>query len=334
MKKQRFLIAGGAGFIGSHLVEELLLRESEVCILDNFTSGSYQNISHLTISDSLSIYNLDIIEELPLLTDFDYVIHLASIANTSDYEKNPINALRVNAEGNLNLLEVAKNSNAKYIFFSSSEVYGHHKLSNGRDLSEETTFNLKTNGIRSPYFVGKLYGEELVANFCNINSLEYIVIRPFNIYGPRMDVKSKYGRVIPNFIKWAKKKKPLKIHGDGNQERSFCFVSDLIDCFLKIINYDQFSYNFVNIGNPEPINILKLAKLINKITNNPNGCIHVDRYPHEPDYRTPNIDRVKTWLNWFPKVSLEEGLKIMCSFNESIDREVIINENFSYSTNI
>lgn len=330
MESRNYLIAGGAGFIGSHLVEKLLESKSNVFLLDNFSSGSIRNLEHLCQNKFLTIYEIDITKNLPNFKKLDVIINLATIANTVEYEKYPIETLEVNSIGNRNLLELAVKHEANYIFFSSSEIYGHHEK---YQINEETFSKLYLNQKRSPYFVGKIFGEELVNNFCKANSLDYLIVRPFNIYGPRMDVKTRYGRVIPNFINNALKNQQLVINGNGNQVRAFCYIDDFIECIMKILVLNSFNHNIVNIGNPEPTTILDLAKMINKIIGNQNGFIFRNRYPYEPNYRCPSIEKVKSWLNWMPKISLEKGLEKMISYHHD-KYEVSEIESISSSSDI
>ncbi len=308
MKYSRYLVAGGAGFIGSHLVDRLLEHNGEVVVIDNFSSGSGKNLEHLKESPLLEVYNLDITGDLPDIHGFDAIFHLAAIANPTDYEKHPIEALLVNSRGNRNLMEIAKNSKARYYFFSSSEIYGHHEPIPSHGLTEESRTHIVLNQKRSPYYVGKIFGEEFIRTVCHESGLEVIIVRPFNIYGPRMDLKTPYGRVIPNFIRWALAGQTLLINGDGNQERSFCYIDDFLDCIIRTLEKDVIEYNVINIGNPEPISILSLAQKINDITGNQSGYSFKERYKYEPQYRTPNIERAKVWLDWRPRVKLKDGI--------------------------
>lgn len=302
------LIAGGAGFIGSHLSDALIEKGHKVIIVDNLITGRMENISHLNGMDRMIFIKHDILYPLPHISPPDIIINLASIANPTDYEQMPLEVLNVNSIGNLKLLELAKNYKARYIFFSSSEIYGHHTILNKKGINEEDMSHLFLHHKRSPYFIGKLYGEELVKHYSTVENIDYIIIRPFNIYGPRMDEKTKYGRVIPNFINWGLNKKPLIINGDGSQERSFCYITDFIDCMSRIIESNKWKHSIINIGNPNPVSIMQLAEIVNELTDNNMGYTYKNRYEFEPKYRKPNIDKAMLWLNWQPKIDLMNGI--------------------------
>ena len=176
-------------------------------------------------------------------------------------------------------------------------------------LGENSESHLQLNQKRSPYFVGKVFGEEFVKHVCNAENINYLIIRPFNIYGPNMDRKTNYSRVIPNFISRALKKQPLEINGHGIQERSFCFIDDFIDAMISLLKHQFPPEKLINIGNPEPISILKLADMINEILSNPSKHIFTNRYEFEPQFRTPNIDRITNLISWRPKIKLEKGIR-------------------------
>lgn len=334
MTSLRYLIAGGAGFIGSHLVDRLLSHDAEVIVLDNFSSGSKRNLELLNDNPHLKVFNIDITKNLPELHDFDAIFHLAAIANPTDYEMHPIETLLVNSEGNKNLIELARQSNSRYYFFSSAEIYGHHKPISKGGIIEDNMSYIVLNQKRSPYYIGKIYGEEFVRVLCSEFNLEYIIVRPFNIYGPRMDLKTSYGRVIPNFIKWALLGQPLAINGDGTQERSFCYIDDFIECIMKTLEKKSIDYDTINIGNPEPIKIFTLAQKINEITGNQSGYVSRKRYKYEPKYRTPNIERAKKWLAWEPKVKLEEGILAIINKDRNLSVENYGLEGISCCSNL
>ncbi|MEA3487969.1 MAG: NAD-dependent epimerase/dehydratase family protein [Euryarchaeota archaeon] len=311
MIQDSYLIAGGAGFIGNHLVRKLLSYNNvtSIVVVDNFVTGNTKNLSDLKEDSRLKIINCDITKDMPEMSSFDVVIHLAAIANPVQYEENPISTLLVNSRGNENLLRIAKESKSSYFYFSSSEVYGNHNPMSHNGLKEETVSHLVLNQKRSPYFVGKAFGEEIVRNICTKEKINYLIIRPFNVYGSKMDRNAGYGRVIPNFITWAREKLPLQIRGDGTQMRAFCYIDDFIDAVISVLEHPNPPERLVNIGNPEPISILRLADMINKILNNPVPHIFTDRYEFEPKYRIPNIERISNWCGWEPKIKQKEGLR-------------------------
>lgn len=307
--KRSYLIAGGAGFLGSHISENLINKGHEVTVIDNLLTGCKSNIEHLLDHENFSLVEEDIIQMTDMSFSPNVIINLAAIANPLDYEENPLMSLSVNSEGNLNLLKLALKNDSSYVFFSSSEIYGNHNPHPECGLKEIHKSNLLLGHKRSPYFIGKMYGEELVKNYCISREMNYLIVRPFNIYGPKMDRNTNYGRVIPNFIRRGLKGEPLLVNGAGNQERSFCHIDDFTECIYRFIKEKMWVHRVVNIGNPQPISVLDLAKKINSITNNSSGFKFQERFVHEPDYRKPNIDRVKGWLDWSPSIPLEKGIK-------------------------
>ncbi|MFQ6059886.1 MAG: NAD-dependent epimerase/dehydratase family protein [Thermoplasmata archaeon] len=323
---KKFLIAGGAGFIGSHLVKRLLRIDdiNEVTVLDNFSSGSLQNLAGLGRTRRLRIHECDITNRLPEVGEMDVILHLAACANPTDYEKRPVETLLVNSRGNENLLALAQRSGARYVYFSSSEVYGNRNPMPPLGLREQDECRIAPGQPRSCYPIGKMFGEEVVRSVSNRMSLDYLIVRPFNVYGPNMDPNTKYGRVIPNFIKWARSGLPLKVNGDGTQERSFCHIDDFIDCMISLLERPFPPERIVNIGNPEPVSILTLAFLVNEVVGNRSGITFAERYPFEPQYRTPNIDRVKKWTGWRPRISLLKGLEMVVNGPLNEQAEVVI----------
>ncbi len=312
-KVTSYLIAGGAGFIGSHLAKHFLsMKDTEkVIILDNFLTGTYENLTTILNDDRVKIIEGDITKESFINTineKIDVIFHLAAIANPTDYENHPILSLQVNSVGNENLIKLAKKSEAsKYFFFSSSEVYGNYEKLPESGLNEENEGHVMLNKIRSPYSVGKCFGEEIAIHFSKENNLKYIVIRPFNVFGPNMDLKTKYGRVIPNFIKWALDNKPLVVNGDGSQIRSFCYIDDFVDAITSIV-IKNIEDKTLNVGNPDPITILDLAKLVIETTNTTAGYTFGEKYKYEPYVRIPDISLINSLTGWQPKISLKNGL--------------------------
>ena len=309
----KYLIAGGAGFIGSHLVKYFLsLKETtKVIIIDNFLTGTKENIAEVLNDDRLEIIEADITKEEMLNainTPIDVIFHLAAIANPTDYENNPIMSLMVNSRGNENLIRLAKRLNTKrYIFFSSSEIYGNYEEIVGNGLDEDSEGHLMLNKQRSPYSIGKCFGEELSIHYSLESDLKYIIIRPFNVFGPNMDLKTHYGRVIPNFIKWGLHGNSLQVNGDGSQIRSFCYINDFVEGIDSLLQKDVFNVT-LNLGNPHPISILDLAKLIIKLIDSKQGYTFEEKYKYEPYVRIPNISLMSKLSGWEPNTSLETGL--------------------------
>lgn len=311
-KNKRFLIAGGAGFLGSHLVKRLLRSEhvKEVMVLDNFSTGSLDNLAEVSSDQRLKVIKTNISQTIPdLNSEFDSIWHLAALANPTDYEKKPIETLTVNSDGAKNLIELAHKIKADYIYFSSSEVYGMYDCIPYRGLSEsETVSRLILGKPRSPYAVGKCFGEELTRNLCDYYGVKYLIIRPFNVYGPNMDVKTNYGRVIPNFITWALKKAPLQINGDGTQIRTFCYIDDFIQAILLLIKEGPPSM-VINIGSQQQVRIIDLANLINQMLDNESTShIFAKRYQFEPLARIPDLNLIKKLTGWEPATGLKKGL--------------------------
>ncbi|MDR2943901.1 MAG: NAD-dependent epimerase/dehydratase family protein [Methanosarcinales archaeon] len=303
---KKYLVAGGAGFIGSHLVERLVAEGNEVTVVDNLCTGSLENIS--AVLDKIIFVESDICC-FDTTEKYDTIFHLASIANPADYVILPLNLLSDVSFGTHRLLEVANECKARFYYFSSSEVYGHQMVSEFFSLSEESYSSIGLLHERSPYFISKMFGEEFVKAYSEMNNLDYIIIRPFNIYGTKMDLKSQYGRVIPNFLKWASDSAPLKINGDGRQTRSFCYINDFLDAVLLLETLSEFQYSVVNIGNPDSISILNLAKCVQSISHKNIEILYENKVEHEPCWRKPDICRINQWIGWYPKTKLECGLK-------------------------
>jgi UDP-glucuronate decarboxylase len=296
------LIAGGAGFIGSHLCDALLAEGNKILCVDNLITGSKKNIEHNLINSNFSFYNLDITEPLSFREKIDEIYNFASPASPIDFSKIPLKILKVNSIGSENLLELAKKNNAKYLFASTSEVYGNPL----EHPQKETYFgNVNCNGVRSCYDESKRLGETLCFIYRNYFSVNAKIVRIFNTYGPRM--RENDGRVTPNFIMQALKNEALTIYGTGNQTRSFCFVSDMVSGIIKLMN-SRFS-GPMNVGNPEEKTILEFAKKIIELSNS-NSELALKPLPKDdPIKRKPDITLAKEKLNWEPVVSLEEGLK-------------------------
>ena len=316
------VIAGGAGFLGSNLVRKLLRFQEvrEIVVLDNYSSGSITNLDGVLDDPRLKVIETDISQKTPELNgNFNWIWHLAALANPTDYEKYPVDTLNVNSDGNKNLIWLAQKYQAGYIYFSSSEVYGLYNTIPSKGLNEkETISRLMLGKPRSPYAVGKCFGEELTQHLCRLYGIHYLIIRPFNIYGPYMDVKTNYGRVIPNFITWALQKEPLRINGDGTQIRTFCYIDDFVTAVLKIINHPS-PVSVVNIGSPFPTPIRDLADVINGLLGNKTAPLFVERYPFEPYARIPDLRCIKQFTGWKPHIDLINGLnKTICWFKSKI----------------
>jgi len=292
----RILVTGGAGFIGSHLVERLVSEGNDVTIIDNFSSGSMENIKNLNVN---IIYH-NIIDKITL-SGFDQIYHLASLASPVYYQKNPVETALSNSVGTYNLLIEAQKHKSRILFASTSEVYG-NPLEHPQ--KEEYWGNVNPIGVRACYDESKRLGETLMIDFNREYGVETRIARIFNTYGPRMNLND--GRVIPNFIKQALKNEPITVYGDGKQTRSFCYVSDTVEGLIKLMNSNYVGP--INIGNPREITILELAEKIIELTDSKSEIIFKELPEDDPVRRCPDITKAKEILGWEPKVSLEEGL--------------------------
>jgi len=306
------LVAGGAGFIGCHIVDRLLSSDTteRVLVIDNFTSGTRENLKRFDSDDRLEVIEMDVTDPAVIETagkGFDLVLHLAAVANPMDYEKQPLETLLVNSEGSRNLIEIAGKSGSRYVFFSSSEVYGDYNVLPIGPMSEISQSRIFLNQKRSPYVVGKCFGEEMAIYLCRKMEIEHLIIRPFNIYGPNMDLMTKYGRVIPNFCIWGLRGQSLRIHGDGTQVRTFCHIDDLVSG-LFILLEKGVQGRSINIGYPDPISVIDLARMISNILGIEENFKFVEKYEFEPYIRRPDIRLINELTGWKPKVDLRAGL--------------------------
>ena len=307
------LITGGAGFIGSHLCDRLLEDGHNVVVLDNLVTGSLDNIAHITQDKNFRFINQNVAEYIDLQDPVDAVMHFASPASPSQTAPNgylqlPIQTLKAGALGTLNALGVAKKYNAIFMLASTSEVYGDPLV---HPQTEDYWGNVNPIGPRSVYDEAKRFAEALTMAYHRTHNVKTRIVRIFNTYGPRMAIDD--GRVVPNFICQALRNDPLTIYGDGSQTRSFCYVSDLIDGIVLLLNSNITSPT--NIGNPHEITILEFAQTINRLINNPAGTIlENNRTQGDPEQRKPNITKANQMLSWHPKVKLEKGLAETISF--------------------
>jgi len=296
---KKILITGGAGFIGSHLCERLLNEGNEVICLDNFFTGSKENIKHLLNNPYFEIIRHDI--EKPVLIEVDEIYNLASPASPIHYQFDPVKTVKTNVLGAINVLEIAKRTKAKILQASTSEVYGDPEI---HPQVEEYRGNVNPIGPRACYDEGKRCAETLFFDYHREYGIDIKVVRIFNTYGPRMALND--GRVISNFIIQALANKKITIYGDGSQTRSFCYVDDLVDGLIKMMNSNLTGP--INLGNPKEISILELAKKIIRLTNSGSKIVFKPLPKDDPRQRQPNIDKAKKYLNWQPKIGLEVGL--------------------------
>ena len=299
MKNRVNLVTGGTGFLGSHLIEHLINNEEKVICIDNNITGKISNISHLLNTNKLEFINHDVKE--PISLEVDKIWHLACPASPQHYQIDPIETAKTCFIGTLNMLNLAKESNAKILIASTSEVYGDPKIS---PQSENYFGNVNPNGIRSCYDEGKRIAETLAFDFHRKHNVEIKVVRIFNTYGPRMNPND--GRVISNFIVQAMLNKPITIYGRGEQTRSFCYVDDLIEGMLKIM---QNSYiGPINLGNPKEITIRNLAENIKKLINPSVELTYKDLPEDDPFQRKPDLSLAERLINWNPKIDINDGI--------------------------
>ena len=296
------LVAGAAGFIGSHLCERLLQQNFRVIGVDNFCTGSKKNIQDFFENKNFSFLEHDIIKPLLPEEKIDFIFNLASPASPKQYTKMPIETLLVGSLGVKNMLDLALENNAGFLQASTSEVYGNPL----EHPQKESYFgNVNPVGPRSSYDESKRFAEALVMAYNRKHGAETRIVRIFNTYGPRMQRDD--GRVISNFIVQALENKQITIFGTGNQTRSFCYVSDLVDGLVKAMNSRE--QDPINIGNPEERTIVEIAEKIRKMCNSRSEIIFRQLPQDDPEKRKPDISKARSTLNWQPKVSLEEGLK-------------------------
>jgi len=295
-------IAGGAGFIGSHLCDLLLARDHSVICLDNLLTSDASNLQHLTDDARFQFIKHNIVDPFEIDTEIDYVLHLASPASPPDFQRFPIEIMRAGSLGTFNALEMAREKKAMFLLASTSEVYG-DPLQNPQN--EEYWGNVNPIGPRSVYDEAKRFSEALTMAYHRQYGLDTRIVRIFNTYGPRM--RKDDGRVVPALITQALQGEPLTVFGNGSQTRSFCYVSDLVEGIYQLMQSDVNSP--VNLGNPAEISILELAQKIIQLTGS-NSPVHYKSLPEdEPRVRQPDISKAEKLLQWQPRVTLEDGLQ-------------------------
>lgn len=295
------LVTGAAGFLGSHLCDRLLAKGYDVIGLDNFFTGNKNNIRHLLTNDHFEMIRHDIVE--PILLEAEQIYNLACPASPVHYQYNPVKTIKTSVIGTINMLGLAKRVKARILQASTSEVYGDPEE---HPQKEEYWGRVNPIGPRSCYDEGKRVAESLLVNYHQQNDVDIRIIRIFNTYGPRMAMND--GRVVSNFIIQALKGEPLTIYGKGEQTRSFCYVSDLVEGALKMMEQAEF-IGPVNLGNPVEVKIIELAEKILQWTGSKSKIIFHPLPEDDPVRRRPDISRATKILNWQPRVSLEEGLK-------------------------
>jgi dTDP-glucose 4,6-dehydratase len=304
----RILVTGAAGFLGSHLCDRLLGEGHEVVGMDNFVTGSQDNLAHLTGNEHFSFIRHDVSDFIFVPGELDAIMHFASPASPNPnspfgYLNLPIQTMKAGALGTHNTLGVAKEEGARFLLASTSEIYGDPLV---HPQKEDYWGHVDPIGRRSVYDEAKRFAEALTMAYQRFHDVDTRIVRIFNTYGPRMHLDD--GRVVPNFLQQALKREPLTVYGDGSQTRSFCYVDDLIEGIYNLLLSEE--HLPVNIGNPVETTILEFAEMINNLTGNPAGIVLEPgaRIEGDPQRRQPDITRAREILNWEPKVSMDEGL--------------------------
>ena len=308
---KKILVTGGAGFLGSHLCEKLLNNNNEVLCLDNYFTGSKQNIVHLLDHPYFELIRHDV--TTPFFVEVDEIYNLACPASPVHYQYNPIKTIKTSVMGAINMLGLAKRVKAKVLQASTSEVYGDPTE---HPQTEKYWGNVNPIGIRSCYDEGKRCAETLFFDYHRQNDVKIKVVRIFNTYGPRMHPND--GRVVSNFIVNALKNKPLTIYGSGNQTRSFCYCDDLIDGMLKMMQTPDEITGPTNLGNPNEFTMIELANLIKELTGSNSNIVFEPLPSDDPKQRQPNISQAERILEWKPKIQLKDGLKKTINYFEKV----------------
>jgi dTDP-glucose 4,6-dehydratase len=298
----RILVTGGAGFLGSHLVERLLAEGHDVIAMDNLITGTTDNIAHLAGNEHFSFIHHNVTNYIYLKGDLDAILHFASPASPVDYLELPIQTLKVGSLGTHNALGLALAKGARFLLASTSEVYGDPLV---HPQTEDYWGHVNPIGPRGVYDEAKRFAEAMTMAYHRTHGVQTRIVRIFNTYGPRMRLND--GRVVPNFMSQALAGKPLTVYGDGSQTRSFCYVTDLVDGIYRLLLSDEAEP--VNIGNPTEITIREFAERINALTGNPAGIQFEPLPKDDPRQRQPDIGKAQRILGWSPKVQLAEGLE-------------------------
>ena len=309
--QKRILITGGAGFLGSHLCDRLIEEGHDVLCLDNFFTGSKRNISHLLGKPNFELIRHDLVQ--PVFIEADEIYNLACPASPVHYQYNPVKTVKTSVMGSINMLGLAKRVKAKILQASTSEIYGNPTV---HPQKENYWGNVNTIGPRSCYDEGKRCAETLFFDYHRQNGVNIRVVRIFNTYGPRMHPND--GRVVSNFIVQALKNQDITVYGDGSQTRSFCYVDDMIEGLIHMMNGPDDFIGPLNLGNPDESSILQLAKIIIKLTGSSSKIIFQSLPQDDPLQRQPDITLARERFNWRPKIDLDEGLKKTIEYFKTI----------------
>lgn len=325
---QTVLVAGGAGFLGSHLCKSLLDKGYEVLCIDNLITGDKNNVEDLKENPHFTFVEQDITKEFSIFLasrrsgnfqfSIDYIFHLASLASPNkkspkSYINHPVETLLVNSLGTYNLLELVKQTNAKFLYASSSEIYGDPTVS---PQSEDYFGNVNPNGIRSVYDEGKRFGESMTMAYIRKYGVDARIVRIFNTYGPNMQKDD--GRVVSSFISQALIHTPITVYGDGLQTRSFCYVLDMIKGLESAMFQSGLGGEVINLGNPEERTILKLATMVKELTKSSSRIVFEDLPEDDPKKRKPDITKAQQLLGWNPFIGIEEGLRKTIDYFKTI----------------
>lgn len=319
MSKKRVLITGAAGFLGSHLCDRFIKEGFQVIGMDNLITGDLHNIEHLFRHPDFEFYHHDVTKFVFVPGELHYILHFASPASPIDYLKIPIQTLKVSSLGTHNILGLARVKKARVLVASTSEVYGDPLV---HPQSESYWGNVNPIGVRGCYDEAKRFMEALTMAYHRTHGIETRIVRIFNTYGPRMRLND--GRVLPTFIAQALRGEDLTMYGDGSQTRSFCYVDDLIEGIYRLLFSD---YHLpVNLGNPEEISIREFGEEILKLTGSKSKLISLPPMQDDPKQRKPDISLAKKLLNWEPKISRQEGLKLTLEYFKSLPKEKLFAE--------
>ena len=310
--RRRILVTGGAGFLGSHLCERLLSLGNEVICLDNFFTSQRRNVEHLLDKHRFELVRHDVTQ--PIIIEVDEIFHLACPASPVHYQRNPVRTIRTAVHGTLNMLDLAREVGARILIASTSEVYGDPQEHPQR---EPYWGHVNPIGPRACYDEGKRCAEALTVSYARQYGVETRIARIFNTYGPRMHERD--GRVVSNFVLQALREEPITLYGEGSQTRSFCYVSDLIEGFLRLLSTER-DPGPVNLGNPAERTIKELAELIIGMTGSKSVLKHEALPVDDPTRRCPDISKAKEALNWEPRVSIEEGLRETIAYFKELTR--------------
>jgi len=314
VQSRRILVTGGAGFLGSHLADRLIAEGHEVLCVDNFYTGRRQNVAHLSSNPRFELMRHDV--TFPLYVEVDEIYNLACPASPVHYQNDPVQTLKTSVHGAINMLGLAKRLRARVFQASTSEVYGDPAV---HPQTEEYWGHVNPRGLRACYDEGKRAAETLFFDYHRQHGLTIKVARIFNTYGPRMHLND--GRVVSNFVVQALKGDDITVYGDGQQTRSFCYVDDLIDGFLRLMSSDDDMVGPVNLGNPGEFTILELAEKVVALTNSRSRIVRKPLPSDDPRQRCPDITLARTKLGWEPQIALDEGLRRTVAYFDAVLRD-------------